>query len=58
MVVMKGLEYGKCVFCGRKRVGPTRTNPLRYPKNKVCPACTRLPDFDKKNERIKQSLVR
>ena len=34
------------------------TNPLRYPKNKVCPACTRLPDFDKKNERIKQSLVR
>ena len=31
------------------------TNPIRYPKNKVCPACTRLPDFDKKMKELNKA---
>ena len=43
---MKGLEYKECVLCGRKAVAPTGMDPLTYPKNGVCPACTKLPDLD------------
>ena len=43
---MKRLEFKECVLCGRKVVAPTSMDPLSYPKNGVCPACTKLPDFD------------
>ena len=40
---MKGVEHKPCVICGKKVI-----DPITYPKNGVCPACTKLPDFEEK----------
>lgn len=52
---MKEVEYHKCVLCGEKRVAPNSRNPLRYSKHGVCPACTRLTDFEERMKRYKES---
>ena len=49
---MKGLEYHDCILCGKKAVAPNNFNPLTYPKNGVCPACTKLPDFDERMKKL------
>jgi hypothetical protein len=53
MVVMKGMQYRKCILCGKNKVAPISRTPLRYPKKGVCAACTRSPDFDKKMKELK-----
>ena len=42
------VECKPCILCGKKVVVPNNFNPLTYPKKGVCPACTKLPDFEEK----------
>ena len=51
---MKNFQYRSCVLCGKRRVGPNNRNPLCYPEDGACRACTRLSDFEEQMKRYKE----
>ena len=51
---MKDRDYHECVLCGEKSVAPSNIDQLIYPEHRVCPACTKKPDFEEQMKRYKE----